>query len=126
MYKEKTKTPFLIIIAMISVSILMTLRIDNLADLWSGFLFFVVLAILTESFTVTISKLQIAVTPAILVATLILYGSATTVLVAFIASTACITKIDGKLRHILNNPAKKNNYKYFDCRDINRSIFFVL
>ena len=66
--------------------------------------FFGLLAILTESFSVVFNKISFSTTFAITTAVYILFGPLTTIIVTIIGITFSIFKEDDKYKHILNQP----------------------
>ncbi len=67
-------------------------------------IFFSLLAILTESYSVVFNKISITTTFAITTAVFILYGALASVIVALVGLTFCVFKEDDEYKHILNQP----------------------
>lgn len=67
-------------------------------------IFFSLLAILTESFSVVFNKISITTTFAITTAVFVLFGALASIIVALVGLTFCIFKEDDEYKHILNQP----------------------
>lgn len=71
---------------------------------FKAIVFFGLLAVLTESFSVVFDKMSFTTTFAVTTAVFILYGPITAIIVALVGMTFCIFKDDDEYKHILNQP----------------------